>query len=537
LASRHSERVNAGGGQGLSFRALGRSAAILTGAAAAAQLLSVVREVFVAAAVGLSSAYDALLIALVLPTTLAGVLTASTVTAMVPAYLEARDSLSREHARRFAGAIGFWVGLGGLVVWLALEVVPAIAIAIAGPGLSPTTRDAAIGFLHLVAPMAFVSSVSAVLYGVCQAEERFVAIAVASIAGSAMALVTTLALWHSLGLGALALGNLMGPTMGAAVLLASTVRASIVPRYTPWTSRAEFTAFARHAAPLTLSSVILQINPIADRAIASLIGPGAVSALRYADVMVRVPIGAISPAWGTALYPSLVRVAQEAGSGLASATERSIRYVLAAFVPVAVLTVAVAPLAVTVAYARGAFGTADVARTGWAAAAFAPLIVVLMCSPALTGALNARRRGGVLLAGGALGVALNVTLDVLLGTWIGATGVALSSSITSVVVLALFASRLRKSEVTFNLPRISRTLLLAISASLPVAVPIAAVTWFGLVPSGTFVGLLALVAFGVVGIVGYLIVAVWLGLDEARAFHQLAVDWVTRRRSAPGSSP
>ena len=106
-----------------------------------------------ASQVGLSPDYDALLIALILPTTLAGVLSAGAVTAMVPAYLEARDIRGREEARRLAGAIGFWVGLGGLVVWLLLEVLGPVAIAIAGPGLGPATRNTAITYLHLVAPL------------------------------------------------------------------------------------------------------------------------------------------------------------------------------------------------------------------------------------------------------------------------------------------------------------------------------------------------------------------------------------------------
>ena len=50
---------------------------------------------------------------------------------------------------------------------------------------------------------------------------------------------------------------------------------------------------AQHAAPLTFGFAILQINVIGDRAIASLIGPGAISTLRYADVLVRTPIGAL----------------------------------------------------------------------------------------------------------------------------------------------------------------------------------------------------------------------------------------------------
>jgi putative peptidoglycan lipid II flippase len=526
-----------GDGPGISFRSISRSAAILTGAAAAIQVLAIVREVFVAAQVGLSTGYDALLIALVIPTTFAGVLTAGTVTALVPAYLEARAQRGVDAARRLAGVLTFWVGLCGLAFWLLLEAFGSLAIAVAGPGLDAAAKSTAVAYLHVVAPIAFVSAITPILAGICQAEERFKVIATSSFAGAAATLATTLGLWPFLGLGALAVANLVGPITSGIVLAAAALRSSIAPRLAVWTTREELATFARHAAPLTLSSAILQVNGVVDRAIASLIAPGAVSALRYADVLVRTPIGAISPAWGTALYPSLVRVAQEGAAGLGSATSRALRYVLAAFVPIAVLTIAVAPIAVAVGFGRGAFSPADVARTAVAVAAFAPLIVVLMCYPPFTGAFNARRRGGVLLAGGVMNVVLNLTLDVVLGLTLGAAGVALSSSLTAIVVLVFFAWRLARSERDYVLRPISRTLALSLAASVPVAIPIALLSWSGVVPGELAIGLLALILAGVFGMLGYVLIARRLGLDEARDLARLVATWVRRRRGGTATSP
>ncbi len=505
----------------LSFLSIGRSAAILTVAAGVVQVIAVVREVFVAAQVGVSSDYDSLLIALVIPTTFAGALTAGTVTALVPAYLEARAETGREDARRLVGAITFWVGLCGIAIWLLLEAFGPIAIGVAGPGLDAPGRAAAVDYLHIVAPLAFVNGILAILAGICQAEERFKALATSSFAGATVTLAVTLLLWEPLGLGAVALANLLGPVTYGSVLAVAAVRASIAPKLTVWTTREQLSAFVRHAAPLTLSSAILQVNGVVDRAVASLIGPGAVSALRYADVLVRTPIGAISPAWSTALYPSLVRVAHVGGSGLGGATSRALRYVLTVFVPIAALTIAVAPVAVAVGFGRGAFTADDVALTAGAVAAFAPLIVVTMCYPPFTGAFNARRRGDVLLLGGILYAALNAGLSILLGLTLGAAGVALASSVTAVLGLAYFARRLTAVEHDFVLSPIWRTLLLAIAASIPVAVPIGVICWLGFVSGGLVVGLTALIAFGSIGLLGYLAIALRVGLEEAGSLAQL----------------
>jgi peptidoglycan biosynthesis protein MviN/MurJ (putative lipid II flippase) len=82
-------------GSGVSLASVGRSAAVLTGATAAVQVIAIVRELFLAANIGLSTEFDALLIGVVLPTTLANILTSGPSTALVPAYLEARASAAR----------------------------------------------------------------------------------------------------------------------------------------------------------------------------------------------------------------------------------------------------------------------------------------------------------------------------------------------------------------------------------------------------------------------------------------------------------
>ena len=520
----------------LSLGAIGRSALILTGGTAAVQVLAIVRELFVAARVGVSGELDALLIAMVLPTSLSAALTSGMTTALVPAYLEARMIGGQGEARRLAGAVIGWAGLAGLVLWLGLVVFAPAAVAIAGPGLTPAGRESAIAYLPVLAPIAFVAAVSAILYSVCQAEEQFVAMSIATLAGSAATLGTMLALWELMGLGALAVGSLVGPAVSLAILAGSTIRGSIAPIPIPrWDPR--LGPLIRHAAPLTLSSAILQINVIGDRAIASLLGPGAVSALRYADVLVRTPIGAIGPAWGSAVYPALVQSALgEVEASLAATVERMLHYAIAIFVPLAMLTAAVAPVAVAVAYGRGAFTVDDVTLTTRGVAAFAPLLVVLMTSPVLVGALNARRRGRELLIGGVLNVIFNISLDIVLGVWLGMPGIALSSSIAQTIVLVYFARRLARSEDGFALRGLVRTLGLATLASAPASVAIALLSWTGHLPHETIPALASLAVVSVIAMAGYLLAASWIGLDEPRILVRVTLGRLARR-SHDGREP
>jgi putative peptidoglycan lipid II flippase len=518
------------------FEAVGRSALILTGAAAAIQVIGIVRELFIAANVGIAPELDAMLVVLFLPTTLATVVTSGVVRAIVPAYLEARTNAEPAVARRLAGTAIVWVGVAGLVLWAALELLADPVASIAGPGLSASGREASAQYLRLLAPVAFVTTVSNVLSAVCQAEERFGIIAAGLFATPAVTLGTMLLLWHDQGLHSLAVGSLVGPIATFVVLVAATAWSRSVTLVIP---RADdrVRALVRHAWPLTAGAAILQINVIGDRAIASLLAPGAVSALRYADVLVRVPLGAIAPAWGSAIYPTLVNSSLGAlRATLAEASELAMRFVMVVFVPVAMLTAAVAPIAVAIAYGRGAFTISDTDLTARTVAAFAPLLVTSMLVPILTGAHNARRRGQLLLVGATLNVVLNITLDVVLGRLMGAPGVALASSFAEASVAILFIRRLARSEDGFSTRPFARATGLALLAGIPVGLVVAAISWTGAFPRELLPALLMLIAVGLFGMAGYAVVASRVGLHEPGALITLlASRFLRRHQTVQGS--
>jgi putative peptidoglycan lipid II flippase len=524
-----------GQGPGVSLASVGRSALILTGATAVVQLLAVVRELFLAAQVGISTDFDALLIGLVLPATLSSVLTAGVATALVPAYIEARSSRGPADARRLAGTVVTWVAVAGLVVMVLLEVLAPGLVTITGPGLSPADRDQAVAYLRLLAPTTVIAGVTGILYAVCQAEEQFSSIAWSVLAGPAFALAILFALWDRMGLGAFALGTLVAPFVSALILLLATIRRKVTPLPHLRSAGLGLGALARHALPLTISSAILQLNAVFDRAVASLVAPGAVSALRYGDTLVRVPTGAVSPAWGAAIYPALVRSTRQVDqAGLASAAGQALRYVIVVFVPIAALTLAVAPVAVSTAYGRGAFTPAGLGLTALVVAGFAPLVCTLMMSQTLTGALNARRSGRVLLAAGTINVILNCSLDVLLGFSVGVAGVALSSSVTAIAVTVFKARQLARREPAFRLRPLARHVAIASVASLPGALLCGAFAWGGLFPAGLLPGMGTLAVLGAVGVTSYVLIATRLGLSEPRMLVGHVLSRLGRRRPTAG---
>lgn len=504
-----------GDGASSVLRGAARAAILLTAAGLAGQVFTLVRELFVADKVGVSQDLDALLVAAVAPMMLAGLLASGTAAAIVPSYLGTLRDRGRGPADRLLGALHTWTLILGTALTALVVVGAEVAVSVAGPGLDEEAREAAIGFVPIVAPILVLTAVAAILAATFQIHDRMRAIAVAWIAGPLASVIVTVGFWGQLGLVALALAMTTQQAVIVGVLVVLGLRFQILPRPALRARGVGAAAFVRHAAPLTISASILNFNLLTDRAVATLITPGGVSALRYAEGVIRIPMNAIGPAWSAAIYPALVRASLLAdGRSFADSTTGALRYILAIFVPLSVATGAMAPLIVDLAYVRGAFDERAAALTSVTLLGFAPLLVLTLVQSVLVGAHNARRQGMFLLAMGVLNAFLNAFLNVGLGLLLGIAGVALSTSLTVGLIQVINAWRLGRIERDFRAGPLLVVSAKALGASMVVAIPIAIISWTLPIGLGVPTDLALLVLMTTVGMLGYIVMARLLGLRE-----------------------
>jgi putative peptidoglycan lipid II flippase len=414
-----------------------------------------------------------------------------------------------------AGAIVTWTTGAGVALTAGVVLLGRPAIGIAGPGLDEGGRAMAAGFLPFVAPLLLFAALQGLFAAIAQIHGRFRAISVAAVLGPLASLALTVTLWDAWGLTALAAATTFGAATSFATLFVAAARAGELPIPGLRAQRAHLASFWRHAAPLTASAAVLQFNLLADRAVASILSVGAVSALRYGESIVRLPTGVLGPAWSTVVYPSLVKTAQpDLRVSLGAASSMSFRYILAIFVPLSVATVALAPLLVEVVFRRGAFDQqAAVANTG-VVAMFGPLLAVSMLQPIMVGAHNARRRGVFLMWSGVAYASLNLLFNLLFGRLIGVAGVALSTSMTAGLIVLVMAYSLSRREADFELGPLARVARTATIASLLPGIPIGLLVWLLPPPSGFALQLALLVGLTGAGLAAYLVLAGRLGLDE-----------------------
>lgn len=512
---------------------VGGSTAILTVGALAGQIAGLIRELYVAYRIGPTASLDALLVALVLPVLVSGLLTSGIRAALIPAHAEIAAAGGAAAAQRFVGAITTWTTMVAILIVIALVALPGLGIGLAGPGLASDTRASAISFLPLLLPLVVLGTLSQLLGGICQIAGRYGPIALSWSIGPAVSLVFAVLAWDRLGLSAVAIGMSLGSAVGVGVMVTAAARMGALPPLTLSAPRWEIVRFLRHAGPLTAGSAVLQFNLVADRAIASLLSVGAVSILKFGQQLVTEPLGSLSSAWTTSLYPSLVR------SGVAG-TDRSLgalsalalRYTIAIFVPISFGVAALAPLLVDVVYRRGAFDAHAAADTALVVAAFSPMLALAMIHPILTGAHNARRNGVLLAVTAVSNATFNLVLNLTLGRLFGVAGVALSTSVTLAAMTLFLGWRLARTEVDFDRQGVLRSGGRVLLASLVPAIVVGAIAWNVGVAIEPPANLAALAILAAMGAFGYLGIALFLGIREPTEILGRAVNsvrsWVGR---------
>jgi putative peptidoglycan lipid II flippase len=189
-------------------------------------------------------------------------------------------------------------------------------------------------------------------------------------------------------------------------------------------------------------SLITRVNPVVDQLMAGLAGVvGGGTLLRYAGDVASLPTSILQ----AVLFPVLLtRLAREAKQPqeFAATTRRTLATVIALLAGLSALLSAFRMPLCTLLFLHGAMDRAGVARIAdvlpWALAGATPFGALLVLARAHVAQQNSRIMPGM----GVLNSTLNAAFNLIFVGPLGLTGIALSTSLTYVVVAVVFWARL-----------------------------------------------------------------------------------------------
>lgn len=395
--------------------------------------LGFIREAVQAALFGASRLTDAFLVAYNVPEMMqalffSGVLSNFFVP-VITRYREDRVELNKI----FSVALNVALGLA-LVIGLACYLTAPGVMTLAAPGLTGTDHDLAIFLFRLMLPMLVLHCLLAVVKGVLNSIDHYAMPEYAGVFFNLVVIISAVALSGSYGITSLGLGVVGGSIVQLVVQIPVLARKGL--RYSPWVGFAH--PALREMRGLVLGAMaataVVPINAFVDRAMASGLQAGSISALAYAFRVFLLPVSIFAVPVYTVLLTDLSAAHHQGRQHIfkeQAAAGLSILFAVA--LPATALLVALSTPITRLLYERGQFTVDDVRMTSQALAAFSVGLLAYGASQVMVRLFNASQDTSTPAWVGVGSIALNAGGDWLLMQLFGHWGIALVTSIVSYV--------------------------------------------------------------------------------------------------------
>jgi putative peptidoglycan lipid II flippase len=190
---------------------------------------------------------------------------------------------------------------------------------------------------------------------------------------------------------------------------------------------------AQQYGPVLLSGVVASGGLLVDQSMAAMLPAGSVSALAYANRFVSVVVTLLAGAVSSAVVPHFSRmIAQRDWTGCRHTLKTWVRLTALVSTPIALALIAGSHWLIRAAFQHGVFGARDTALVTPVLAMYAIQIPFFVSSRVFYRFLVAMRRADLIFYCGALNLALDIVLNLILMRWFGVAGIALATSLWSV---------------------------------------------------------------------------------------------------------
>jgi len=457
-----------------------RAAGIVGTATLLSRIFGFVRDVVIAGFFGAGMAADAFFVAFRIPNLLRRLFAEGSLTiAFVPVFTEYISHRGRPEAFRLARS-----AVRLLSVLLAAASVAGILLApwiihVIAPGFMalPPKYALTVALTRFMFPYIFFIGLMALCMGILNVLGHFAAPALAPVLLnlSMIAGVVFLSPHLERPVYGLAAGVLAGGLLQLVLQIPFLIRLGFhfwkaAPLMHPGLKR-----IGRLMVPAIFGAAVYQINILVGTLLASLLPAGSVSYLYYADRLVQFPLGIFAIATATAVLPSLSRHAANRNMEALRATfAQAMNLVFFITVPAMVGLIVLRVPIVSLLFGRGAFDLATVHLTASALLfygvglwAFSAVRIVVSLFYALQDTRTPVKTAVV-------SIAANIVLSLVLMGRLRHGGLALATSLASMVNLALLCVYLRRRLGTLKSTGMGRSLVRTTVCSLLMGLVVAA---------------------------------------------------------------
>ncbi|HSI66961.1 MAG TPA: murein biosynthesis integral membrane protein MurJ [Planococcus sp. (in: firmicutes)] len=457
------------------------------------------RDVTLSYFYGASGISDAYLISLVIPTVIFGFVATGISTGYIPMFSRIEAKHGEERSKSYTNnLINILIVFCTFIVLLGL-IFTEFLVRIFASGFEGETLQLAVTFTRISIVGIYFTMIIRILSGYLNLKKYYV---IPTLIGLPLNIVLILAIVLSARYDfvlLLAIGNVVAVVVQFLILLYFSFKKGFAYRFVFDIKDEYIRNMVILAIPVILGSSVNQLNKLVDRTLASQIIEGGISALNYANTLNLFVQGVFVVSISTVMYPLISKMASQGNiTGLKRSLSQSIVGINLLVVPATIGSLFFATPIVELLFGRGAFDSQAVALTSSAFFFYSIGMVGYGLREVLSRAFYSLQDTKTPMINGAIAMALNIVLNLILSRYLGIGGLALATSIAALFGTALLFYSLRKKIGPLDTKGIASSFAKILTASLVMGATAKLFYNYALPVAGSSSSLIAAVALAVV---------------------------------------
>lgn len=207
--------------------------------------------------------------------------------------------------------------------------------------------------------------------------------------------------------------------------------------------------------PVIVGAGANSINMLVDKSLASGLNTGAMASLEYSQRIVTFANTAITTSIVSVIYPLMAnRLNAGDKQGFIKYLTKSIIIICLFLIPITFGMVFLSKEIVTVFYERGKFDSSAVVLTSMALFGYSLQLPFAGIRDILNSSLFSMKKTKVTTINGIIGVVINIALSIILSKYMGVLGIAIATSVSSLVIALLLLNSTKEVVGSFNISEV-----------------------------------------------------------------------------------
>ena len=403
-----------------------------------------IREIILAAYYGTDAAMDAYNSAYSLYYVPVLLFNSCITSTLIPIYVSLKEDDGLQRANRFANNVLNLFALAAMAVSIIMFALAGPIVRLTNGGYSPEKQLLTAQLLRIMLPsLVFIVS-SIVLSSVLNAREKYLSAQLTGFPITIASIVATVFFSAQFGIRALAWGIFVSGILQVVILMPSLRSAfTYEPKFDFRDS--SFRQLVLLAGPAVLSMAVNELNHLIDRFLATGLGDGTVAGMNFAFKLITFVQGVLLVPLTTIMFS---KMSQQAAKGDNRAVSRMvmncIEVVALIILPITAICMVMGGDVIKAAYMRGQFNAESVAVTAGPFIFYIIGLIGFGVRDLLNRAFHSLKDTKSPMANSAVTVILNIVLNLILVRLMGASGLALATSVSGILGACMLFVRLRR---------------------------------------------------------------------------------------------